>query len=57
MRLFIYACLFLLVGCPKKERESQTTHEREPIFIDIDDDELDDLPEAEDEETDEKSSL
>ena len=49
MRFIIYACLFLLIGCPKKESESQITHEREPIFIDIDD-ELDDLPEAEDDE-------
>jgi hypothetical protein len=50
MRFLIFTCLFLLVGCPKKESESQITHEREPIFIDIDDDELDDLPEAEDSE-------
>ncbi len=50
MKFLALISLFLLTGCPKKERETQQPYEREPVFIDIDDEELDDLPEAEDEE-------
>ena len=49
-KFFIFACLFLLLGCPKKQNETEDIVPREPIFIDIDDEDLDDLPEADEEE-------
>tara|TARA_A100001037_G_scaffold209745_1_gene187936 strand:- start:363 stop:521 length:159 start_codon:yes stop_codon:yes gene_type:complete len=49
-KFFTFTLAFLILGCPKKESETEIIEPREPIFIDIDDDDLDDLPEAEDEE-------
>ena len=48
-KFFIFTSFFLLLGCPKKEAKTETTVPREPIFIEIDDEDLDDLPEAEEE--------
>ncbi len=50
-KFFIFTSAVLLLGCPKKEAKTEVVAPREPIFIEIDDEDLDDLPEAEEEET------